>query len=104
MSFFPISIININNEHVLTQWGWYEYTLILIKPLVEWSVLNNSLFLNQINILGRHNSWSFFVEDSKFMTETQNLNIRTQLLIGIRYLDISVFYSWNHWLGSINFS
>jgi len=44
--------------------------------------------LNQINIPGIHDTGTFHVEDYNFLAETQQLNIKEQLLNGIRYLDI----------------
>ena len=70
--------------------------LLFIKHIIaknydaNWmSLLNPNLKLNEINIPGTHDSGTYNVAILKSeWAQTQNLNIKEQLELGIRYLDI----------------
>ncbi|KAL6631929.1 ankyrin [Neocallimastix sp. 'constans'] len=83
------------NKYINSKIKGREYVLITWLKLselmsLEYVNLNFDLKyrLNQINIPGIHDTGTFHVEDYNFLAETQQLNIKEQLLNGIRYLDI----------------
>ncbi|WP_428241709.1 phosphatidylinositol-specific phospholipase C [Gynuella sp.] len=69
----------------ISHWGFADQSTI---PLTDWMAqTNDSLPLSAITIPGSHDSGAMY-EPIAGTAKTQNLTIREQLLIGVRYLDI----------------